>query len=279
MTHQRSLTVSRTMSWALAVSCLASVGGSGTMEAQGAVGSRIDGLRDGTIRLTYAAAAGVCGNGSSWYRSRDGRSGTFYGSWNGSSASQREIENTCERGPVRVVIVREAGDTKAIRMYVGGRWKADTGITDLGNVSAVDAGAWLLRQAERGSTKIARSALQAAILGDSIPAGQVLLRIARDESRPQDVRNSAVNWLGEMVGERVSATLDSIAYEPGDRDIRRTAIFSLSRRPKDEAIPALQKMAETLPDRELRRTAIMALAQTRDTQAIAWLEKRLGQGR
>lgn len=274
MTHQRSLTIS----WALAVSCLASVGGSTAVEGQSSVASRIEAVQNGTVRLTYAAGAGVCGNGSSWYRSRDGRSGTFYGSWNGST-SAREIENTCEQGPVRVVIVREQGDSKAIRMYVGGRWRPDTGITDLGNVSAVDAGAWLLRQAERGPTKIARSALQAAILGDSIQAGQVLLRIARDESRPQDVRNSAVNWLGEMVGERVSATLDSIAYEPGDRDIRRTAIFTLSRRPKEEAIPALQKMAETLPDRELRRTAIMALAQTRDTQAIAWLERRLGQGR
>lgn len=270
MNHQRSLTTS----WALAVSLLASIGSSATAQAQ-SVASRIDGVTNGKIRLNYAAGQGVCGNGPTWFRSRDGRSGTFYGSWNGSSESQREIETTCERGPVRVVIVREDGDTKAIRMYVGGRWKADTGITDLGTVSGVDAGAWFLRQAERGPVKVARSALQAAILTDSVQASQVLLRIARDDSRPQDVRNAAVNWLGEVVGERVSATLDSIAYEAGDRDIRRTAIHTLARRPKEEAVPALQKMAETLPDRELRRTAVMALAQTRDTQAIAWLERRL----
>ena len=272
MTQQRS----RTATWALAVSLLASLGSTTTLQGQ-SVSSRIDAVLDGRIRLTYAAGQGVCGNGPNWYRSRDGRSGTFYGSWNGSD-SQREIESTCDRGPVRVVIVREQGDTKAIRTYVGGRWKADTGIVDLGTVSAVEAGAWLLRQAERGPVKVARSALQAATLSDSVQANQLLLRIARDDSRPQDVRNAAVNWLGEMVGEQVSSTLDSIAYEAGDREIRRTAIHTLARRPKEEAIPALQKMAETLPDRELRRTAVMALAQTRDTQALAWLEKRL-QGR
>jgi HEAT repeat protein len=90
------------------------------------------------------------------------------------------------------------------------------------------------------------------------------------------VRTSAVNWLAEVVGDRVSATLDSIAYEPGDREVRRSAIFALARRPAEEAVPALTTMAETLPDRELRRSAVMALAQTRDARALAWLAGRLG---
>jgi hypothetical protein len=236
---------------------------------------RVNAVKDGRVRLTFAAAVGVCGNGNNWSRTRTGgrvseMAGVYYDGYG------RDVENTCERGPVRVVVVRENGDTKQIRTYVGGRWKADTGVTDIGAVSARDAGMWLLNQAERGPDKVARSALQAAILGDSINSAPVLLRIARDDSRPQDVRNSAVNWLGEVVGDRVSATLDSIAYEPGDREVRRSAIFALARRPADDAVATLTKMAESLPDRELRRSAVQALAQTRDPRALQWLEGRLG---
>ncbi len=136
-----------------------------------------------------------------------------------------------------------------MRVYVGGRWRADTGATDLRAVSALDAGRWLLRTAERGPENLARQALQAAMLMDSVAPGATLLRIARDASRPQEVRQSAVHWLGELVGDRVSATLDSIAYDPGDREVRRAAIFGLARRPKDEALPTLQKLVESHPDR------------------------------
>ena len=79
----------------------------------------------------------------------------------------------------------------------------------------------------------------------------------------------------DRVGDKVSSTLDSIAYEPGDREVRKQAIFALSRRPADEAVPALLKMVETLPDRELRKTAIFWLAQSRDPRAVRWMEKRL----
>jgi len=235
---------------------------------------RINAVRAGTVRFTMAAAPGVCGNGASWYRSRDGRTGSFYGMWSG-SVSNKDVETVCDRGPVRVVVERDAGDTKAIRMYVGGRWRADTGITDLGAVSAPAAATWLLGVSEQGSEKVARSALQTALLADSVNATPVLLRMARSESRSPDVRASAVHHLGEIVGERVSASLDSVAYEPGDREVRNAAIMAIARRHKAEAVPALIKLAESLPDRELRQTAVRALAQTREAEALAWIERHL----
>ncbi len=238
------------------------------------VESRVNAVRAGTVRFTMAAAEGVCGNGASWYRSRDGRSGSFYGMWNG-SVSNRDVETVCDRGPVRVVVEREAGDTKAIRMYVGGRWRADTGITELGAVNTRDAAAWLLSVAEHGADKVARSALQTAMLADSVNATAVLLRVARSESRSPDVRASAVARLGEIAGDRVSASLDSVAYEAGDREVRRAAIMAIARRPKAEAVPALIKLAESLPDRELRQSAVRALAQTGETEALAWIERHV----
>jgi hypothetical protein len=247
---------------------------SAAAQSTGTVDAQVERVRTGTVRMTFAARDGVCGNGMSWYRTRSGSfSGTVInGNWSGA----RDVEASCERGPVRLVIVRKDGETTELRSYVGGTWKADTGISDLGNVRAGDAAAYLLRLAENAPAKPARSAISAATLADSVDAAPVLLRIAKDESRPNDVRSSALNWLGEVVGDKVASTLDSIAYETGDREVRKQAIFAMSRRPADESIPALLKMAETLPDRELRKTAVFWLAQSRDPRAISWMESRIG---
>ncbi len=253
---------------------LLTVGGTATSaNAQRGLASRIEAVKSGRVRLTFAAREGVCGNGMSWFRTRNGSyTGSFNGNWSGS----RDVEATCDRGPVHLVIVRVDGETTELRTYVGGRWKADTGITDLGNVSAPEAGAWLLQLAESGPVKPARSAITAATITDSLEASSTLLRIAKNESRPSEVRASALNWLGEVVGDNVSSTLDSMAYEPGDREVRRQAIYALSRRPSDESVPALLKMAESLPDREMRKTAVYWLVQSKDPRAVAWMEKRLG---
>lgn len=242
--------------------------------AQRSLANRIDAVRNGRVRMSFAAKDGVCGNGMSWFRTRGGAmNGTVInGNWSGS----RDVDATCDRGPVRLVVVRVDGESTELRTYVGGTWKADTGITDLGQVSVRDVGAWLLQQAESGPSKIARSAVTAVTITDSLDASAALLRIAKDAARPSDVRSSAMHWLGEVVGDNVSRTLDSIAYEPGDREMRKQAIFAVSRRPADEAVPALLKMAESLPDRELRKTAVFWLMQSKDPRAVRWAESRIG---
>ena len=242
-------------------------------DAQGTLASRVDAVKNGRVRFTLPAKEGVCGNGMSWFRKRDGSmSGTVInGSWSGG----RDVEATCDRGPVRVVVVRKEGEIAEIRHYVGGTWKADTGITDLGQIGTREAGAWLLQLAEFGTTKPARSAMSTATIVDSIDATATLLRIVKNTERPSDVRASALNWLGEAVGDKVTLNLDSIAYAADDREVRKQAIYGISRRPADEAVPALLKMAESLPDRELRRTAVYWLVQSKDPRAIAWVERQV----
>jgi len=247
----------------------------------GRVGARIDAVQNGKVRLVYTPRAGVCGDGMSWYRLNTGSGSTSYMSgsfFNTNSIRDKDVEVTCQPGPVRLVVVRELGETRQIRTYVGGRWKADTGITDLGTVSSTDAARWLLSVAERGDERVASSALSAATLADSVDAGAILLRIATDEKRPTGVRSSAMGWLGEVAGDKVAARLDSIAYEPGDRELRKQAIHALSRRPADEAVPLLLRMAESLPDRELRKTAVFWLARTKDPRALAWITRAVGAG-
>ncbi len=232
-----------------------------------ALATRIDAVRNGRVRLTFATRPGVCGNGNGWSRTRPGNTNESWGS--------RDIEVSCEAGPARVVVVRIDGETTEIRTGVGGRWRADTGVTDLGNISAKVAGQWLLQAAEFGADKPAREAISAIMLTDSLDGAQILLRIVRNEKRSSDVRTQAMFWLGEAAGDRATATLDSVAYEAGDREVRKQAIYAMSRRPPEEAVPNLLRMSETLPDRELRRTAIFWLSRSKDPRALAWIAKAI----
>ncbi len=228
--------------------------------------ARISAVRDGRVRMTFAARPGVCGNGTTWNRSRPGETK----SW-----GSRDIAVSCETGPARLVVVREGGETTELRTGVGGTWRADAAVTDLGTVSAKAVGLWLVTLAESGSEKPARDAIAALFLTDSVDATQTLLRVAGSSSRPQDVRTQALFWLGEAAGDKATAALDSVAYEAGDREVRKQAIFAMSRRPTDEAVVNLVRMAETLPDRELRKTAIFWLARVKDPRALAWITKEL----
>jgi hypothetical protein len=270
MTTRRGVMLATVASMTCAWLGFASVG-----TAQRSLVSRIEAVKNGRVRFTVAPRDGVCGNGMNWYRLRStgGTSGSFS---NTNFSSGRDVDATCERGVVRLVAVRFEGETTELRMYVGGTWKADTGVTDIGPIATREAGEYLLQLAERAPLKPARAAVQAVTLIDSVDASMALLRIVKDETRPSEVRSSAMNWLGEVVGERVAGTLDSIAYDAGDREVRKQAIFALSRRPADEAVPALLKMAETLPDRELRKTAVFWLSQSKDRRAVEWMEKRIG---
>lgn len=229
--------------------------------------ARIDAVKQGMVRLSFAARDGVCGNGSNWTRTPAGVVNSMY--------RNRDVEVSCDRGPIRVVVVRDGGVTTELRVYVGAQWKPDSSAIDIGTVSAGVAGRWLLSQVGETDPHPARAALTAATLADSVDAWPALLRIARNERLPTDVRSQAVYWLSESAGERVTASLDSIAYEPGDRDVRRQAIYAMSRRPVDEAVPNLLRMAETLRDRELRRLAVYWLGRTRDVRAVEYFEKVL----
>ncbi len=239
--------------------------------AQNAIGSRVESVRDGIVRMSFAARPGVCGSGNGWSRTRVGTSGTSVStSW-----GSKDVEYPCEAGPVRLVVVRRQGESLEMRTNIGGRWRSDTGVTDLGTVSARDAGRWLLTLAERAPDGAARAAIQALTITDSVDAWPAFLKIAQDQQRPKEVRSQAIFWLGEYAGDKATASLDSIAYEAGDREVRKQAIFAVSRRSNDEAVTTLLRMAETLPDRELRKTAIFWLSRSNDPRALAWLTKAL----
>lgn len=232
----------------------------GALPAQ-SLADRVAGAPDGKVRMSFAAKEGVCGNGNniSVRHSRDG-------DWEGS----------CEEGPVRVVLTLAGGKVTRVRSHVAGRWR-DTGerTTDLGTVSAPAAAEFLLDLAERGGGG-AKEAVFPATIADSFTAWPGLLRIARSEGAPRETRKSAVFWLGQATGERITESLDSVATDRGgDREVRDAAVFALSQRPRDEGVPALLRLAQNDRDPEIRRKAVFWLGQSDDPRALSFFEQVL----
>lgn len=231
----------------------------GVVDAQ-SLAQRIDRVKDGTIRLSYAARPGVCGNG----RNISTHDGDRHDEW----------QSSCEEGPVRLVVERREGRITDLRAYVGGRWRG-TADADLGQVPAREAGQWLLSVAEAGG-RAAEDAVFPATLADSMEAWPGLLRIARSDKAEKKTRKSAIFWLGQAAANAATQGLDSIAVDDEeDREVRETAIFALSQRPRDEGVPVLVRIARSSKDPQLRRTALFWLGQSEDPAAIRLFEELL----
>ena len=226
--------------------------------------SRIEGAPDGTVRLSFAARAGVCGNGRNI--STGGRHGGKDG-W----------EHDCESGPVRVAIDVSGRRVGAVRTYVGGRWRnVNSGeITDLGMVSAPQAAAFFLALAER-EERVKGDLVLPAILADSTEAWPSLLRIAKNDGVRTETRKHAVFWLSQEASEAAARGLTDIVNDSDDdREVRKQAVFALSQLPHDRGVPALIEVARTNKDREVRKSAIFWLGQSEDPRAIRLFEELL----
>ena len=224
---------------------------------------RAETLRDGTLRLSFAARSGVCGNG--------GHNITIVG-----DDEDDEWENDCTPGPVRVSLRVRGGKVADAHTYVGGRWRPPEGnTTDLGQVPARQAAADLLALVEHHRAG-AEELVTAATLADSAVVWPTLLRIARRTELPLETRRQAVFWLGQAAGEAATRGLDSLASDGGgELEVRKQAVFALSQRPADEGVPVLIRIARSNPHAELRKTALFWLGQTEDPRAIALFEEIL----
>lgn len=227
-----------------------------------ALGSRIAGVRDGTIRLTYAARPGIVGNGREIRHRAD----------NGDVVWR----TACDSGPVRLTIDVQAGSVTDLRLAVGGRWKPRSGAIDLGAVPAAEAARYLLALAQHARGRLGGRAIFAATLADSVVVWPDLLRLARDRSAATETRRQAVFWVSQAAGKAATKGLDDLAGETDvDRQVREQAVFALSQRPADEGVPALIRIARTNGDPEIRRRAIFWLGQSNDPRALALFEDLL----
>jgi hypothetical protein len=187
-----------------------------------ALAQRVAAVGEGTVRLSFAARPGICGDWADGITIRD---------------NSDEWQADCGSQPVRVALRLREHRVFAVRTYVGGRWLPDQWSTDLGTVRVREAADYFIGLAERtGDTRVGGDPLLPVVLADSVVIWPSLLRLARTSQISEDTRSKAVFWLGQAAGEAVGAALDSIVRDDrGDRDIRKKAIFALSQRSNDEA--------------------------------------------
>jgi HEAT repeats len=229
---------------------------------------RIARVTDGTARITFNVRKGLCGNGNSI------RSGSGSTNWGNDYSRDVEWDDSCYTGPGRLVVERRSGETTGLRFYVGGRWRASTEATDLGNVAAPDVASYLVSLAQTATGDVGGKAIFPATIVDSANVWPAFLRIARDETRPRHVRDQAVFWLGQAAGDSATVHLSSLALDNGvDREVREQAVFALSQRPKDEGVPALISIARTNRDPGLRKKALFWLGQSHDPRAVDLFEE------
>lgn len=240
------------------------------LQAQ-SLADRIAAVGTGTVRMQFASREGVCGNGRGNISIRhDGdRRTAVSASENGYRT--REWEDECERGPVRLAVDVRSRAVVGMRAYVGGRWRGDAEL-DLGEVDAVQASRWLVTVAQTADAKTATAAIFPSMLAAGNDPWRQMLDIAKNESRPREVRSSATFWVAQSAEAAATRGLQEIVDTDGDGEVRKQAVFALSQRPKDESVPALIRVARTHRDPEIRRSAIFWLGQSRDPRALQYFE-------
>jgi len=248
------------------------------------LGARVAAAADGTVRLSFAARPGVCGDGHNVIalectggkcgRGRWGRTITLDHGFD-----DNEIEYDCEPGPVRISLTVRTGRIQSLRTYVGGRWVTpprDAAVTDLGTTSAREAVDFLLGLATREDSRAGEEAILPATLADSVIVWPMLLKLARDDRAPGRTRHQAVFWLGQAAGEAATQDLTDLVDDADvDRDVKEQAVFALSQQPREAGVPALIRIARTHPESGVRRKALFWLGQSGDRRALALFEEIL----
>jgi hypothetical protein len=221
------------------------------------VADRIGEIRNGTVHMSFAAREGVCVRGDrTRIVSRTKRSDER---WNG-----------CDAGSVRVALYLVDGTVVDLETHVGGRWRGGGGGVDLGTVPAPEAADYLITLAAVVDSDPGKEAVFAASLADSATVWPGLERLARDRSRPEEIRRQAIFWLGQ-VEESTPALIE--LYDRLERaELRERVIFAYAQKRNDAAaLDELIGIARSEPDWELRGKAIFWLGQVRDPRAVQFL--------
>jgi hypothetical protein len=228
---------------------------------------RIESVRDGTVRLTYASRPGLCGDGKDAVQS-----GALIVVFPSTFGYGRSDSGVCFTGPVRVAIGRADGETVSLRVHVGGRWTSSDDIRDLGVVSAPDAARYFVGEASRLGSRNAEYALGAAVFADSASVWPDLVRIARSAELRSGTRQRAVFWLATYDEPAAAAAVRGLVTDASlDDDIRGNAIVALAHRDiSTEDVAFLRRIYPTL-SAKLRDNVFLAVSRSDDPTATRWL--------
>lgn len=236
---------------------------------------RVAEVDEGVVRLTYPARPGVevCDEGI--------RMGGHEVMWR--SRGWHEDARNCRTGPVEVEIRVRSGTVRGIEV-IRRLADRDEGALDFGSVAGEEAARFLLEAARTGgsSGRGEEDAVFPAVLADVQDVWRDLLEVAQDRGVAEDVRTSALFWVGQEAADAVTEGLVDVALdEDEDQEVREAAVFALSQRPAEESVPILMEIAQTAREGDTRRSAMFWLAQSKDERVYAFFERILlgGEGR
>jgi len=224
---------------------------------------------DGNYYFSFETREGVWGNGKSLTINleSDGDYHRFHDGYRGRMAE----------GPGRVWMRVRDGGVRDIDVEVGGpdpSLRSTT--TDLGNVDPVEVQNVMLSIAESTRHRDLEDAIVCALITEGFDQWERLLVIARDDDRPDDMRESAIFWLGQEASAVATQGLEEIVDDDNvELELREHAIFSLSQQGIDQCFPALSNVALNSRHPQLREQAFFWLAQHDDPRVIDLLEQVL----
>jgi hypothetical protein len=223
--------------------------------------NRIAAVRDGTIRMSFAARPGVCGDGrgSVWIQDAERRGYSNDRQW------------VCIGGPVRVAIGRADNQTVSIRKWVGGRWGAAASETDLGDVPPLEAARYLSTLAHTLGGASGDEALTAAAFADAGDLSPELRLVVRDDDAPLQSRRQALFWLGQS--DFPTRDLARLYETLTPYSLREHFTFVLSQRHDDEAVTKLIDVARNDRDLGVRKQAMFWLGQSKDPKATQFFRE------
>src|SRR5262249_16371953 len=156
---------------------------------------------DGLVNVIYPSRPSVCGDRRSFMGNVLGTDRMYSGDvvWRGHDSERWRV---CVHGPARVAATVLDGEVTRLRVFVG---PGPTPAPDARTISAspVEAVAWLSGLASRGSSRVGSDAVMPIVLADAPDPWPFLLRLARDDDRPRNVRQSALFWLSNAVSEHL----------------------------------------------------------------------------
>ncbi len=251
--------------------------------AQG-IAARVGSAPDGSVRITFAARAGVCGDGRSFIAepfgspdgvtiySTDGMSD--YVNIGGGPGSFGGMKN-CAAGPVRVMLSVANHRVIDVRPYVGPATSRTTGAdTDAGTVSAPAAADYLLSIAATADEHASRGAMLSASLADSAHISARLAQMARDKALRSGVRENALRWLaraGEREDDRqADQVARTIAADESDvTAVRERALRTIRHTTENDSW--LRTQYARFTETSLKERTLRVLAEGGGTTNSAWV--------
>jgi hypothetical protein len=225
-----------------------------------------------SVQFSFASRNGACGDGARFLSDGLGGDNRLYVDGNSNGWRSGDWES-CVPGPVRVVLWASGGLITRLRTYVGPR-RTGSGDerSDLGVVSVDEAVDFLTKLVEQESGRVSSDAILPIVLADSIDPWPKLLRFARDERLPRNVRSSANFWLARGAG----SVLGVNDHDQSDEDeVRTQAVFALSQQPRESAVPRLIEIVRNSRRPAVRAQALFWLGQSGDPRAVDLFEEIL----